>query len=457
MSSTLVPSSERGRAAGGSGFVRQDRASMLPAGLAALAEVAVWYLPFKGLVVDAVHATAGPLVSYPALVALFVGSVVISTGLRRLRGLRTALIAGAVGIGVLQAQVWGAGTVYATLAGVVLALAAGLRVVALASRDWREPMRLAFGLGAAALLLEVLIASGGVSEWRPLLVPLIAQFFSAMLASRAASLWLANRGVREAANPGAASRSARATVAMLGGLGLVLLMVFVFGRRGGALQVVGDGLFRFGTDVIEWMAWVIAKVVLRPFDWAFRALNINLRGLRSAAGSLEAFGKKPPAKVPARHETLNRLLGLLFMAALGLLLVRSIRGRRDLAQRFAGTDLRGPDVEVAPFGAFRARGRRRRERRELPENVVRRWYAQALLALERRGLPKSPSLTPGEYLIEIRVAVPACAGEFAVLTRAYEDVRYGNRPFDAESVARLEPHQTLLMQSLRRLDSTRAT
>ena len=91
------------------------------------------------------------------------------------------------------------------------------------------------------------------------------------------------------------------------------------------------------------------------------------------------------------------------------------------------------------------------DRRELPDDMVRRWYAQALLALERRGIQKPPSVTPGEYLIEVAAALPALADEFTALTRAYEEVRYGNRTFDAASLARLEPHQALLMTEVRRV------
>src|SRR2546425_45508 len=39
-------------------------------------------------------------------------------------------------------------------------------------------------------------------------------------------------------------------------------------------------------------------------------------------------------------------------------------------------------------------GAPRGTRHELPEDTVRRWYAEMLLALERRGVPKAPTTTP---------------------------------------------------------------
>src|SRR5207247_6124087 len=74
--------------------------------------------------------------------------------------------------------------------------------------------------------------------------------------------------------------------------------------------------------------------------------------------------------------------------------------------------------------AHRTRLHRPRAKRELPADLVRRWYAEALLLLERRGLAKPAAVTPSEYLGDVARAFPATRAQFESLTRAYEDVRY---------------------------------
>jgi hypothetical protein len=96
------------------------------------------------------------------------------------------------------------------------------------------------------------------------------------------------------------------------------------------------------------------------------------------------------------------------------------------------------------------RRKRTRPRRELPADTVRRWYAEALLALEGLGLAKGPSRTPGEFLRDVTGAFPECAAGFTALTRAYEDVRYGSMRFDANRLESLEANRQLAMTALSR-------
>ena len=81
-------------------------------------------------------------------------------------------------------------------------------------------------------------------------------------------------------------------------------------------------------------------------------------------------------------------------------------------------------------------------------DTVRRWYAEALLALERLGLPKPASRTPGEYLPDVARAFPESARGFTALTRAYEQVRYGALVLDRDAVWRLEIDRDAAMQAL---------
>ena len=93
-----------------------------------------------------------------------------------------------------------------------------------------------------------------------------------------------------------------------------------------------------------------------------------------------------------------------------------------------------------------------RPRRELPADIVRRWYAEALLLLERRGLVKPPGETPGEYVGDVTRAFPASQREFEALTRTYEDVRYGNLAVGSLTLRQLDATCRSMMESFRRME-----
>src|SRR5207237_7839672 len=75
-------------------------------------------------------------------------------------------------------------------------------------------------------------------------------------------------------------------------------------------------------------------------------------------------------------------------------------------------------AELPTFGRLIRRG-------GFPAEIVRRWYAEALLALEGRGVVKPEAATPAEYVGDVGRAFPEARPAFEQLTRAYERVRYG--------------------------------
>jgi hypothetical protein len=91
-----------------------------------------------------------------------------------------------------------------------------------------------------------------------------------------------------------------------------------------------------------------------------------------------------------------------------------------------------------------------RARRELPDDRIRRWYAEALLALDRSGVSKDGSLTPAEFEPVVGEAFPEAREGFGALTRAYEDVRYGDVQPPESEVRELDRQQRALVQMLRR-------
>jgi hypothetical protein len=433
------------------GAVALDRQSVLPAALAAAGEAAVLFLPLRALAIDGLDATGGPMVTYSAFVLLFASSVALSTWLRRFRTMPSVVAGGAIVLGSLQSFVWGSGGLFSAVVGVVLALLLGLRVVALAIRDWRDPVRISFGAGVGLLLVEIVVGSSETVGWRPLLAPIVAQFFLGSLASRAASVRLSTRPAREEADDREPRRWLRTTLIVVAGLAAVLVAAGLLGRRGGALQWVGQGVFRLGAEVIGLLAFALAKLLLRPLNWVVTSLHLNLEPLGRAAQNLEGFRQTAEHRGRLGHgSALNRVLGLLFFVVFAVFLLRALRRYRESVERFRPSDVHEPEANASPYRLLRARRQRRRVGPELPADTVRRWYAQALLALQRRGLPKPASETPAEYLLAVIRSLPACTAEFTALTRAYEDVRYGNRPLDEQAVQRLEPHRVLLMQTIGR-------
>jgi hypothetical protein len=72
------------------------------------------------------------------------------------------------------------------------------------------------------------------------------------------------------------------------------------------------------------------------------------------------------------------------------------------------------------------------------------------VAFRRAGVAKDPAATPAEFLTEAIAAVPACADDFAALTRSYEDVRYGGAQLDRAALRRLSDGRRSLHRLLRR-------
>ena len=71
------------------------------------------------------------------------------------------------------------------------------------------------------------------------------------------------------------------------------------------------------------------------------------------------------------------------------------------------------------------------------------------MALERRELPKPDHLTPAEFVPAVGAAFPSVRPSFEALTRAYEDVRYGDREITHERLALLKDRRALLLETVR--------
>jgi hypothetical protein len=216
------------------------------------------------------------------------------------------------------------------------------------------------------------------------------------------------------------------------------------------LDRVGAWLAPLGNAMADLLAWTLSQLT-RPLFWLVDQLHIDPEGVRAFLESLRIRASRAAheSRAPGSDSSIQRILGLLAFAAVVYMLFRVIRRLRpDISAEPAVVG--GPatisvsDLEDAPVPAPAQFGR------ELPADAVRRWYAEILIELERRHLPKDPALTPAEFAPVMALAYPECGEPFRALTRAYEDVRYGNLAFDRTELKRLKADHRAVMAALRR-------
>jgi hypothetical protein len=422
-----------------------DRASVLPASLAALAEAGVIWVVASSLAGDSSGIGSGWLLSFPQFLAVFVLAVALGTGFRRVGVTPVVIVVLALGAGVAEGLWGGAGTASAVIAGVLISLGVAVRVVSLVVRDWRTPVGASFGAGAAVLLAEMSVASPARAH--QVLPTIVVLFFVGSMASRASSVWLANRPP-PGSNLEPVPRRFRNPFVLLAVLGGTLGLAFVFAAPGGAFQISGGAVYAVVAQVLALVGLGLARVIIPPLGWFVEKFHISFQPVRDVAEGLSKL-KGANNDPSGRTFAVERLLGVAFLVLVAFLLLRAIRRRWRALQP-------APEEEAEPAAPIptrmvipsRVRTRRREIRRELPAETVRRWYAEALLALERLNLPKPPSWTPGEYLREVTAEFPSCAIGFTALTRAYEDVRYGSLSVQGDALDRLDVHRAMAMTAL---------
>lgn len=416
------------------------------AGLAALAEAGVVYLPLhmvlsetRGLEIDI------ELLALPFVVAYAVGTL-LACRFRTSGGLATAAFVAAVLVGLYL----GRGDLNRSVFMVVVTLLLSLRVVSLGLRDWRVPIEAELGWGAAALGLETIVGASGEPDWRPLLLVFVPTFFVASLASRASTVWTS--GGADDLDDRVRGAWIRRAVFATGGLLAAMASAVALSVRGGVFDRVGGWLAPAADALASFFAHLVAQAA-RPVFWLVDRIGIDPEAVRRFLEGLREGGLRRRAEDElgtSGPSVWQRLLGAVAFAAIGYALYRVLRRYRpQLGERERRGS--GAPVSEAPLSPEEAiLPRRPRLRREMPADAVRRMYAEALLTLRARDLPKDPSLTPAEYSPIVAGAFPACAEGFRRLTRAYQDVRYGNRRPERDALRRLETDRGRLLSALRK-------
>jgi hypothetical protein len=283
-----------------------------------------------------------------------------------------------------------------------------------------------------------------------MLAAVVPVFFVASLMSRAATVWA---GTGDGADDGTAGEEVtwiRRSILAAGALGCAMVLALVLSIRGGLFDLLGRVIRPVAFVAISILVFLVAQAA-RPILWMIERLGVDPEAARELFERLRANadeGVRTARETPAGSSGWGRLLGLLVLVALGALAFRLVR-RRSLPE----PDVERPSIPRVgavsdPIALEPAPPVRSRFRRELPADAIRRSYAQVLLALRERHLPKEPALTPGEFVSEVAGAIPRGAEDFRALTRAYEDVRYGSRRLGRADVTRVDASRRRLLALL---------
>lgn len=204
-----------------------------------------------------------------------------------------------------------------------------------------------------------------------------------------------------------------------GGSVVAMATAIALGVRGGIFDRVGAWLAPLGNLLVELLTWTLLQLA-RPVFWLVDGLHIDPRRLRAFLESLRIRASRAAhqSQAPGSFSLTQRFLGLLAFGGVVYVLFRVIRRLRpDLSADPAATG--GPAMVSVSALADAPIAAPRLFRRELPTDAVRRWYAEILIELERRHLPKDPAGTPSEFAPEVALAYPGCSEAFRALTRAY--------------------------------------
>jgi hypothetical protein len=411
-----------------------DRHTVWAATLASLGESGLLWLPVRLVGVQLLGTAAGPLATYPAFVLLFLASTAVATRFRRLTAMPTVAAVVGFGIGLAQGMLGSPRSAATAMIGAILGMLLALRVVTLALRDWRNPVEASFGWGAALLLAEIFMASSAHAGWEPVLPVIVAVFFGGSLASRAVcvSLSAAESGASIVSGDAVASGPPRRmSWSLLAGMAVAVAVGALLGVPGGPFELVGRvvlpvlGAVIVGVSVV---VGLIGQAIATLLGW----LHLDFaKGLQRVMANLVRF--RTHSRIhdqPVGGGWLNRAVGVVILAAVSILVFRLVRRRRGEAASEGRRTRHTAELRPRPAPGKR-RGAPRVRRRELPAQTVRRWYAEALLLLEGRGMPKPRWATPADYAGQVTGAFPGSRIGFGALTRAYEEVRYGAREFDS--------------------------
>ena len=413
---------------------------------AALAAAAVLCLPLFTMVTAGAGASIPIAVFLPLFLATFAATAALATRYRSSTWVAPVVAVIGIAAGVLL----GRGGVQRQVFTVLVFLLVGLGALALAFRDWREPIAGPLLFGALALAVASVVGDAAPQDWGPPLIVLMPVFFVGSLASRAVSVWMTDDA--EELGPRERERWLRRTVTGALWVPVAMLAAVGLGLRNGALDHLGSFLAPIGNALVSVLVFTFAQLS-RPIFWLVDKLGIDPNGARRVLARAQASATRARGRAldQVGHPSLvGRVLGL----ALFLLAVWGvIRFMRRLTPESLESDRAAwpsPATVTSGTPAEPPVLAPRIARREPPADRVRRWYGEVLSGLARRGLDKDPAATPAEFAPGVAAAYPESAADFYALTRAYEDVRYGSAHLDRATLRDLDARRRRIISVLRR-------
>ena len=412
---------------------------------AAIAEAAVWCLPLHTVV----SAGSGGAIPLAVFVPSFLSAFVVAVGLACRYRSSPRVGTYTASAGIIAGFVLGRGSAQHVVFIVLVFLLVGIRAVALAFRDWREPIAASFLIGALALVAEAVVATAAPSDWSHPLIVLTPVFFIGSLMSRAVSVWSSD-DAEELPNE-RRDHWLRRSVTGTTWIPVAMVTAVVLGVRGGALDHLGSFLAPVGNILVSLIVFVFSQLS-RPIFWLVDRLGIDPEGVRRVFARIQANADRArhrAAQQVGHPSLLGRMLGLTLFVLAVWGLIRFMRRLRPETKAESRPSSPAPVTTISGALPAPPEVMSRATRREPPADRVRRWYAEVLAALARRGVRKDPSLTPAEFGPEMTNAYPECAEAFEALTRAYEDVRYGSLQLDRAGLRRMDGHRRTILAAIR--------
>ncbi len=224
-------------------------------------------------------------------------------------------------------------------------------------------------------------------------------------------------------------------------------------------------LFALGGLLLKWLA-ILIGVLLYPFivvffsvvQWVVSRLELHLvnTSQNSPLNDLlkkfqELASQQPASAVDSRLLNSIILGGLILLAAVvAVLLIRSrltrgkYAGPGETESLLSQDDLLKQMLLSARKNAQSLLDRLtqglglRKEARRLAAQRIRVIYADLLELAASRKYPRWPQQTPLEYLPELQKAFPSSQAELALITQAYQRIRYGELPEAQNEVNEIE-------------------
>jgi hypothetical protein len=224
---------------------------------------------------------------------------------------------------------------------------------------------------------------------------------------------------------------------------LLLSLFFAPGTLGRLAELLGTLLALIGQvvaalvtivsyPIILLLSWLLSFITLRPFEGELPEIVLpqgQAGPLSDLAGQGSAAGGDPTAVWVAGGVVTVIVIVILFVLALRRF--RTPAGEDDVAETHEG--ILSLDLLKAQLAGLLRRGRRPDAppppyiplEGDDPATRIRRTYQQFLQWAAAHGHARTPGTTPEKLSQELSASFPAWDAQFAAITAAYQEARYG--------------------------------